>query len=286
MPKASILISSKNRLPLFRRSLWSIAARPPSVPFEVVVADDNSTDDILGELHRHDANFDWVFVRVDTAVFTRATGVARFWNCPALTNNAAFAFSRGEAVFQMGNEIIAWEGVFDSLLDGLGPLGRNAWAVSDTFDVPQETLDRLDGDGRNLTQADVEACYPRRLSNDNNVPNYLSVFTRGAWEAVGGYDERYLAGIGAEDSDFMRRVMSLPGFRMARNRGISLHQYHGGVSHLYRPQPHVITEERLAYGAAINRTLYRAWDETTSNRMPWKPAEFGVGEVTVHARPF
>ncbi len=272
----SILISSKNRLPLFRRTLHSIAARPPSCSFEVVVADDGSDQDILGELRRHD--FPWTFIEVDSNEFAARTGYKPFWNCPALTNNVAFRHSVGGLIFQMGNEIIAWGTVFDDLMAAIPPQ-RYAWACSTTRDVPREVLDRLDAEGSNLSQADVLSCSNRVLSNDNNVPNYLSLFTRDAWLATGGYDERYVAGIGAEDSDFMRRCARLPFFRAVHVEGLSLHQYHGGVNHLYRPLPGVISEERLAEGAAINRRLYRSWDGDSWNGQSWPMGEIGVKRV-------
>lgn len=265
-PAVSILISSHERLPLFKRCLASIARRPPSCSFEVVVADDGSSTEV--ERLVRSQPYLTHFIPVDRAGFERRTGVRPFWNCPAWTNNVAFAGSQGDYLFQMGNEIIAWEDAFDHLLNDL-PETRYAWAVSRTYDLPQELLARLDPEGSNLSREDVEACSSRLLSNDNNVPNYLSVFTRPVWEALGGYDERYLAGIGAEDSDFMRRAFALPNFKAVRSKALSLHQYHGGVSHLYRPLPSVIGEGRLAEGVAINRRLYQAWDGGCRNRQPW-----------------
>lgn len=275
----SILISSRDRLKLFRRSLWGIANRPPSVPFEVVVADDGSTEPISEELAKY--SFPSTFISVDMGEFTRRTGVSRFWNCPALTNNVAWRHASGKYLAQMGNEIIPVGSVFDDLLAGLGecvPPAEYAWAVSTTFDVPPSILADLDEYGTNLTDQVVQACSRWRLDNGNNVPNYLSVFTRSVWTALAGYDERYLAGISAEDSDFMRRAFSL-GLQVHRSQSVGLHQNHGGVSHFQRPLPELITEERLAEGVAINRKLYQAWDDSVQNGQPWPAGTIGIKDV-------
>lgn len=278
--KASILISSKNRLHLFRRTLASIDRNRPRCDFEVVVADDGSDQGIFSELLNW--RFPWKFISVDSNEFAAKTGYKMFWNCPAFTNNVAFKHSDGDVVFQMGNDIIAYGDVLNDLIKAL-PKAKYAWAVSTTYDVPEVILDVIGTFGGGLTQKHVDHCKQWKLSNDNNVPNYLSLFTRACWDAVGGYDERYVAGIGAEDSDFMRRVMSLPGFAMARSDSISLHQYHGGVNHFYRPLPSVITEERLAEGVAINRRLYHAWDGKITNGQTWEPGTIGVKEVITSA---
>lgn len=269
----SILISSYNRLNLFKRTIFSIAANPPPCNFEVIIADDGSTEDILSELSKY--SFKWKFIPVKKKEFEEKTGYRHFWNCPSLTFNVAFVVSQGRYIAQQGNECIAYKGVYDSLLKGL-PQAKYAWCVSTTYDVPQAELDQLDEYGTNLSDEAVNRCSRWLLSNENNVPNYLSLFARDVWIDTGGLDERYIAGIGAEDCDLMRRAMSLPGFKWTRSNGVSLHQYHGGVNHFYRPLPSVISEARLAEGVAINRALYLSWDErTVMNQQPWPAGTYG-----------
>jgi hypothetical protein len=293
-PVVSILISSHDRLPLFRRTLWSIVHRPPTVPFEVVVCDDGSAEDILGELKKHSSAFPWKFVPFDAAAFEAATGLTKFHNNPAVTNNIAFRHSQGEFIFQQGNEVIAWKG---ELRDGPG-VGREVsaydkllgdapqvdyWMVmSTTYDVPAAQLHRLDEQGTNLTAQLVEECKQWPLQSEwyrSDVTNYISLAPRRLWEALSGYDERYYAGIAAEDSDFVRRARRLPGFVQVISTGVSLHQYHRGKTKYYCPPPSVISAARWQEGCAINRVFYDNWDGTFANPQKWPWGTLGAGKV-------
>lgn len=280
-PKCSVLISSHNRLPLFRRCLWSIATRPPSVPFEVVVADDGSDEDILGLLREFSPRFPWKFVRVGVAAFESATGLKRFHNNPALTNNVAFRHSRGDLVFLMGNEVIATADAFDRLLAAGEKAGTDRWlAFSTTYDLGQEWLDRLDDYGSNLSRHMVGRASERPLQSEgyrSDVTNYLSLCPRTLWEGLGGYDERYLAGISSDDSDFVRRARAAGAAASVVADAVTLHQYHGGQTCYYEQQS--MSRARWQDGVDINHAVYHAWDGGHRNPQPFPWGTFGVGEV-------
>ncbi len=283
--KASILISSKDRRPLLRRTLWAVANRPPSCEFEVVVCDDGSEEDVLGELKTFSSRFPWKFVSFDSAAFEEATGLKKLWGNPAVTNNVAFRHATGDLIFQMGNEVIAVGDCFDNLLADAESVSARTphWlVVSTTYDCPPEVLDTLDSYGSNLCQQDVVKCHKWPLQSSHyrsDVTNYVSLAPRSLWETLGGYDERYFAGIGAEDSDFVRRARALPDFRMEVSDGTSLHQYHGGRTRYYRPDPRVISEAKWAEGVAVNRAVYDAWDGKAANSQKWAFGTIGIKEV-------
>ncbi len=279
---ASIVISSFNRISLLRRTLWGIANRGLSVPYEVILVDDGSTDDILGELKLYSSCFPWKFIRFDRGLFEAETSLKKFLNNPCVTNNIGFKHAEGDFIYQQGNEVIPCEGCYDLLLADL-PQGEFSMAFSTTYDVPPVLLDKLDCYGSNLSEDLVRATYEWPLQSihyRSDVTNYISLATRSVWEALQGYDERYYGGIAAEDSDFVRRSRCLPGFESAiSNDAVSLHQSHKGKTRYYNPPPSLITQSRWAEGCAINRAIYDRWDETAKNHQKWPWGILGVGEI-------
>lgn len=279
MSKLSIIISSKNRLALFKRTLYSIANRPPSVPFELVVVDEDSTDDILGELRKYD--FEWKFIKVDMDGFTKQTGYTKYYNSPCLCYNLGWKHSEGDLICLMGNEIIPLDQCFHWLVADL-PKSQYSWVVSTCLDLRGPALRRLDEYGTNINYHTYVDSLPYRLSDggavQNRVPNYLSIFTRNIWEKTGGMDERYINGIGCEDADFMRKCFALPGFQYYQSQAVALHQNHNGPSHLGPLTPEGVDKEWFLKGVDINRRLYQSWDGRVENPTPWPIGQF-VKEV-------
>lgn len=282
MTELSIVISSYNRLALLRRTLWGIATRPPSVPFEVILVDDGSTEDVLSELKNYSSRFHWKFIRFNGKELEDATGLTKFHNNPCVTNNIGFRHSAGRVIAQQGNEVIPWGNVYDQLLAD-SPKDTDNWMVmSTTYDIAREHIEVLDSYGSNLTQAIVEECYRWPLQSKayrSDVTNYICMASRGLWLSICGYDERYYGGISAEDSDFVRRARKLPDFKQVISEGISLHQFHQGKTCYYSPPKNVITKERWDEGVKNNHAIYNNWDGCYINPQLWPWGKFGVVEV-------
>lgn len=254
------------------------------MPFEVVLVDDGSTQDVLGELRKYSSAVPWTYVRFDQAAFERRTGEARFFNNPAATNNVACRHARGRLLFLQGAEVLPWANVYDELL-AQSPADAPFLAFSTTFDVGPEVLAALDQYGANLDDRMVGLCRNRPLASrtlQTDVTNYISLCPRSLWEAVGGYDERYLRGVGGEDSDFVRRCRTVPGLQVVRSDAVSLHQWHGGRTHFYRQLQEVITDERWGEGERLKWALYDSWDGRTTSGQAWEWGTAGVADVVTN----
>lgn len=268
-----------------RRTLWSLAHNGPSVPFEVVVVDDGSEPDILPEVQAFSSRFPFTFVRLDTPAFERVTSCRKFWNNCSLSQNLAARHARGHVFCQLGNDMIVPEGTLDRLLAEVPP--QDLFIVfPTTLDMPQDALPHLDPYGANLTPHLVRYCAQWPLASPHyHADGFLwgSLCSRSLYEALGGYDERYVGGLGKEDSDFMRRARALPGWEdsknLVRSRVVTLHQNHGSRTRFSGPLPSVITEERWKEGEALSKQVWDLWDGTYHNRQPWPWGEFGVTEV-------
>lgn len=281
----SILISSHNRANLLRRTLHSILKYPPDCPYEVVLADDGSTDDILGVLREYNS-LPWTFVRCDRVIFERQTGITPFFNCPAWTNNVAARHSVGDLLCLQGNEVMVTRSTYKELLRVTENNLRGtpiSMAFATTYDMPVHLLGKLTRDGDNLDEALIEQCAPWVLQSihfTSHVTNYCSVCPKELWDEIGGYDERYLGGIGAEDFDFVRRVRSIPSSIFSVCEGaITIHQSHGGKTRFYNPRPDVIGISRFEEGCEINRERLKSWDGSFKNTQPWEWGSVGVTEI-------
>lgn len=278
---SSILISSYNRLPLLKRTLYSIVRNKPENT-EVIIVDDASTDDILGELKTYSSAFAWTFVKFNSDKFTEKTGLKKYFNNPSVTNNIAFRQCKGDFIFQQGNEIIAWDNVYNKLIEDRPKDTENYMVMSTTYDVPMQYLSQLDTYGTNLSKQLILQCHRWPLQSEvyrSDVTNYISLASRQVWEQLKGYDERYFAGICAEDSDFVRRARTLENFKQAISKGVSLHQFHGGKTTYYEPQEEVIRQEKFKAGCAINLAIYHAWDGTHENKQAWDWGTYGIEDI-------
>lgn len=140
-PRASVLISFHGRGDLLRRCLWAVAIRPPSVPFEVVLAGEEDVAPVAGEFS---SCFPWQFIRGG--------------------QEEALPHCRGGLVYRMDDAVIVWADAFDRLRQDLRD---NDLVSSSSYDLGQRWLDRLDVYGSNLTPWLVEQCRRFPLQSDH-----------------------------------------------------------------------------------------------------------------------
>lgn len=278
--KLSIIISSHNRSNLFRRCLYWINRNRPSCKFEVIVADDNSTEreEILIQLNRY--NFPWKFIDVDTKIWEEKTGLKVYAGNPSLTNNIAFQCSTGNLVSLVGNECIVYD-EYDKIIKEFEYYNNeNTILFTTTYDINLS----LDDDGKNLPQQLTPQIFKKPLQSPvlhTDVTNYCSLTTSNVWEQIGGYDEMYLCSICAEDSDFVRRARLLKNFKTIRSDLISFHQSHGGVTMYYN---YLSSENQLKWDYGVNkaREYFYKWDKITyKNPQTWRPGYYGIKNIIV-----
>lgn len=279
-PKVSIVISTYNRAELFERTIWHMMNNKPSCSFELIVVDDGSTEDLVSILKKYTSQCQIHFVSVDTCKFEEETGIKKYWNNPALTNNIGVRMiSSGKYIFLQGNEVIVTDNAYDMMLKDKPK--SNYWMVmSTTYDMPKDIIDLMDVYGANLTPAMIQHCLKWPLQSihyRSDVTNYLSLTPKTTWVYISGYDERYLGGISAEDSDFVRRCRMLPDFKQVISEAVTLHQYHGGKTKYYEPIG--VTEEFFKEGCKINHKIFNAWDNTYFNRQEWEWGQLGVERI-------
>lgn len=280
----SIIISSFNRINLFRRVLWNIVKNAPNINYEVVIVDEESSDDIQGMLEKEFAsNFLWKLVKVKTATLENKLG-KKYLNNPGPCYNIGFLHSVGDIIAIQGNECLVVDQCYNTMLGDFEILAQkyeNPQVFSHTYNMPEEQVATLDFYGSNLTKPLVRHCMTWPLQSPNyksEVVNYLSMCKRSSWEKIDGFDERYFNGISSEDSDFTRRVRALNGYCYFLSKGITIHMGHSGKN-CYQ-ESKLVSKEFWDKGVEINHKIFHAWNGKPENPQGWKSGQFEVEVIT------
>lgn len=290
MVDVSIIISSYKRHSLFKRTLRSIVNNPPSLPWELVIVDETSSESdlLLQELSQY-STLRYKFISFNSDLFTEKTTLKKFFNNPSVTNNIGWKNSSGKYLFLQGNEVITMPNTYDMMIkdwqDSNAPYGI---VFSETYDIPNSIIDRIGEYGENFKGPLLSFCHCWPLQKveeyESLVTNYLSLTNKATWNLINGYEEIFTQGIACEDSMFVYRVRNCPNSQVIFSKARTYHQFHGGKTKYYTPLESIISGKKWDEGLSINRKYYYEQIKIKSYKNPqtWEPGEYGITNIIKH----
>ncbi|MCW8087488.1 glycosyltransferase [Sabulicella glaciei] len=231
-PVISVVIPAYGQLTHCLRCLATLAAYPPALPFEVILAEDASGDPEMVRLRDVQGLrfFEWP----ENLGFLRSA-------------NAAMAEARGEFLFLLNNDTEVMPGALDALHAAItvphmgfpGPVGLAGARLLYPKGWLQEAGGLLWRDGSAWNWGNWQD--PRRseytyLREVDYCSGAAIMLPRAAWEAMGGFDEEFLPAY-CEDTDLAFRLRA------------------AGWRTLYVPSATVIHHEGASHGTDVTKGI-------------------------------
>ncbi len=241
-PKVSIVIPVYNQVHYTYACLQSILEHSKGIDYEVIIADDVSTD-ATARLQEFTENL---------VIIRNASNQGFLKNC-----NHAAKSARGEYIVFLNNDTRVTEGWLDSLLD-LIESDESIGMVGSKLVYPDGRLQEAggiiwsDGSGWNYGRFDDPSkCAYNYVREVDYISGAAIMLSSKLWRSIGGFDERFAPAY-CEDSDLAFTV---------RKRGLRV---------LYQPKSVVIHDEGISNGTDVHGSGLKRYQLENSEKLKQK----------------
>lgn len=208
---SSIIILTHNKLEYTQACIESIRQHTTPGTYEIIVVDNNSTDDTIA----------WLSIQNDIVCIFNDVNVGFPAGC-----NQGIRAARGENVVLLNNDTVVTPNWLNNLLlclysaediGAVGPVTNNA-SYAQSIPVSYQTLDEMRQFAKEYNQHD-----PQKWEQRLKLVGFCLVVKRKVIDQIGLLDERFSPG-NFEDDDFSLRILEA-GYRLILCRDTFIHHY-------------------------------------------------------------
>jgi len=213
--KLSIVIPYFNRKPLLLTVLKSFNI---NYPVEVVIVDDGSSqehhvDDII-----NDYDFGIKLIKLEPKIQ---------WRVPVMAANIGFKEATGDVILVNGSEVVHIGDIIGYVFNNFK--SDDYFAFSACMGRKPTDIKYDDPDFLKKIQEE-NAWWGVHSTIGNSIP-YCAAISKENMDILGGYDSRFVGGVGFEDYDFTNRVKNLGLEISIIDNPFCFHQYHESVKY-------------------------------------------------------